>query len=104
MKETSNCDTTALWVAEPNSGNGADLECYSWTQTLSEITLQVPVPFGTSSKSIMCEIKQKHVKAGVKNQIPMLEVDSHNSSCNDSLSLLTLECSRPNSNLAVPVS
>lgn len=27
----------------------------------------------------MCEIQQKHVKAGVKNQMPLLEVDIHNS-------------------------
>jgi hypothetical protein len=62
--------------AEPNSGNGADLKNYSWTQTLSDITLIIPVPVGTKPSSVICEIKSKHLKAGLKLQSPLVEVIS----------------------------
>lgn len=58
---------------KPNSGNGADLEKYSWTQTLSELSVQIPIPSGTKSRFVNCEIKKKHLKAGLKGQPPILE-------------------------------
>eukprot|EP00252_Welwitschia_mirabilis_P000234 TRINITY_DN10227_c0_g1_i1.p1 TRINITY_DN10227_c0_g1~~TRINITY_DN10227_c0_g1_i1.p1 ORF type:complete len:308 (+),score=72.95 TRINITY_DN10227_c0_g1_i1:87-1010(+) len=57
----------------PNSGNGADLEKYSWTQTLSEVSISIPVPPGTKPRFIVCEIKKKHLKAGLKGQTPILD-------------------------------
>jgi hypothetical protein len=50
----------------PNSGNGLDGEKYSWTQTLSEVT-------------VFCEIKKKHLMAGIKGQAPLVEVKSSSS-------------------------
>ena len=44
--------TTAL---KPNAGNGLDLDTYSWTQTLAEVVISVPVPKGTKGKD--CEVK-----------------------------------------------
>ncbi|KAH7297038.1 hypothetical protein KP509_26G050300 [Ceratopteris richardii] len=58
---------------KPNAGNGADLEKYSWTQTLSEATVQIPVPLGTKSRGIVCDIKKKHLIAGLKGQPPVLQ-------------------------------
>ncbi|BBN20199.1 nuclear migration protein NudC [Marchantia polymorpha subsp. ruderalis] len=62
----------------PNSGNGADHEKYSWTQTLSEVTVHIPIPPGTKSRAVSCEIKKKHLKVGLKGQPPILEGDLYN--------------------------
>ena len=60
--------------AVPNIGNGLDLENYSWTQTLEEVTLNVPVPTGTKSRFVVCEIKKNHLKVGLKGQPPIIDV------------------------------
>jgi hypothetical protein len=60
--------------AVPNRGNGLDLDKYSWTQTLQEVTLNVPVPTGTKSRFVVCEIKKNHLKVGLKGQPPIIEV------------------------------
>lgn len=57
----------------PNKGNGLDLEKYSWTQTLQEVTVQVPVPSGTKSRFVVCDIKKNHLKVGLKGQPPIIE-------------------------------
>ncbi|OMP02218.1 HSP20-like chaperone [Corchorus olitorius] len=57
----------------PNKGNGLDLEKYSWTQTLQEVTVNVPVPSGTRSRFVVCEIKKNHLKVGLKGQPPIIE-------------------------------
>ena len=62
--------------AEPNNGNGQDLENYSWVQSLPEVTVSVPVPPGTNSRSISCEIKKNHLNVGLKGQPPIIDVSS----------------------------
>ncbi|KAG6545469.1 hypothetical protein Mapa_013071 [Marchantia paleacea] len=62
----------------PNSGNGADHKKYSWTQTLSEVTVHIPIPPGTKSRAVSCEIKKKHLKVGLKGQPPILEGELYN--------------------------
>ncbi|CAI0546776.1 unnamed protein product [Linum tenue] len=57
----------------PNKGNGLDLDNYSWTQTLQEVTVLVPVPHGTKSRFVVCDIKKNHLKIGLKGQPPILE-------------------------------
>ncbi|KAL4297700.1 hypothetical protein GQ457_12G006800 [Hibiscus cannabinus] len=57
----------------PNKGNGLDLEKYSWTQTLQEVTVNVPVPSGTKSRFVVCEIKKNHLKVGFKGQPPIID-------------------------------
>ncbi|KAL2610545.1 hypothetical protein R1flu_029118 [Riccia fluitans] len=62
----------------PNTGNGADLEKYTWTQTLAEVTVHIPLPPGTKSRAVACEIKKKHLKVGLKGQPPVLEGELFN--------------------------
>lgn len=62
-----------IWAA-PNRGNGLDLEKYSWTQTLQEVNINVPVPAGTKARFVVCEIKKNHLKVGLKGQPPIIEV------------------------------
>lgn len=61
-------------LTAPNKGNGMDLEKYSWTQTLQELNVNVPVPTGTKSRFVICEIKKNHLKVGIKGQPPIIDV------------------------------
>lgn len=63
----------------PNSGNGLDMENYSWGQSLQEVTINVPVPPGTKSRFIVCEIKKDHIKVGLKGQPPIIDGDLYQS-------------------------
>ena len=58
----------------PNKGNGLDLENYSWVQSLQEVTVNVPVPPGTKSRFIVCDVKKNHLKVGLKGQPPIIDV------------------------------
>lgn len=60
---------------KPNAGRGADYEHYSWTQTLSEVSVSVPVPPGTKAKMLDVVIKKDHIKVGVKGQPPIIDGD-----------------------------
>ncbi|KAL6320265.1 hypothetical protein AAG906_005342 [Vitis piasezkii] len=50
-----------------------DLEKYSWMQTLQEVTVTVPVPPGTKSRFIVCDIKKNHLKVGLKGHPPIID-------------------------------
>ncbi|XP_066319526.1 protein BOBBER 1-like [Miscanthus floridulus] len=58
---------------EPNAENGLDLEKYSWTQELSEVNITVPVPQGTKSMFVVCEIEKNHLKVALKGQTPIID-------------------------------
>ncbi|XP_075632930.1 uncharacterized protein LOC142605352 isoform X2 [Castanea sativa] len=58
-------------IPHNDASSGLDLENYSWTQTLEEVTLNVPVP--TGSRSVVCEIKKNHLKVGLKGQPPIID-------------------------------
>ena len=64
---------------QPNAGNGLDLEKYSWTQQLPEVNLSLPLPEGTKSRFVVCEIKKDHLKAGLKGQPPIIDGELHKS-------------------------
>lgn len=54
---------------KPNSGNGADLENYKWTQTLQEIELSIPVgPVRVKARDCAIDIQKKHLKVRCGNK------------------------------------
>lgn len=50
------------------------MDNYSWGQSLQEVNITVPVPSGTKSRFITCEIKKNHLKVGLKGQPPVIDV------------------------------
>jgi len=64
---------------KPNSGNGGDYENYSFTQTLEELELKIPmkVDFKLRGKDVIVDIQKKHLKVGVKGRTPIIEGELH---------------------------
>uniref|UniRef100_H2Y4J2 Nuclear migration protein nudC n=1 Tax=Ciona savignyi TaxID=51511 RepID=H2Y4J2_CIOSA len=64
----SDDDEDSKGKLKPNSGNGADLPNYSWTQTLEEIELRLPfkVNFPVRGRDVICNVDRKHIKIGLK--------------------------------------
>ncbi len=46
---------------------------YSFTQTLAEVTVWVPVPPGTKGRACDVHIARKHLRVGVKGQPPVVD-------------------------------
>uniref|UniRef100_A0A453R6U7 CS domain-containing protein n=1 Tax=Aegilops tauschii subsp. strangulata TaxID=200361 RepID=A0A453R6U7_AEGTS len=46
-------------------------------QQLPEVNVNVPVPEGTKSRFVVCEIKKDHLKVGLKGQPPIIDGELH---------------------------
>eukprot|EP01065_Artemidia_motanka_P032133 TRINITY_DN39183_c0_g1_i1.p1 TRINITY_DN39183_c0_g1~~TRINITY_DN39183_c0_g1_i1.p1 ORF type:complete len:355 (+),score=165.48 TRINITY_DN39183_c0_g1_i1:75-1067(+) len=57
----------------PNSGNGGDFEKYTWYQTLSDVEVRVGLDKAYKSRFLTVEIKQGHLKVGVKGKEPIVD-------------------------------
>ncbi|XP_071711474.1 protein BOBBER 1-like [Rutidosis leptorrhynchoides] len=77
VEKTNDDDKKGLRA--PNKGNGQDMENYSWVQSLQEVNVTIPVPPGTPSRAIVCDIKKNHLKVGLKGQPPILQGDLYKS-------------------------
>lgn len=52
-----------------------EAEGYTWSQTLQEVTVYVPIPEGTRARDIDCKITKTHINAKLKaNATVLIEV------------------------------
>jgi hypothetical protein len=58
-------------------GNGGTTDKYSWTQSLSELNVVVAVPPGTKTKMVVVDIRNKHIKIGLKGEPPLVDGELH---------------------------
>jgi hypothetical protein len=75
-KEEEEEDEKDKGKLKPNSGNGADLERYNWTQTLSEIELRIPFNHTVKSADFIINFKKKHLFIGLKGQPPIIDAET----------------------------
>lgn len=49
--------------------NGASTDKYKWSQDISDVTIQIPLPPNTKSKEIQVKFDSKHLKVVVKGEV-----------------------------------
>ncbi len=77
----SSSDERCAGCAEPNIGNGHDHETYSWTQTLADVSLNVPVPPGTKGRGCDVTITKNRLKVSSRRGGASLVAGSNAGTC-----------------------
>lgn len=57
----------------PPEGNGGRTDTYVWTQTLQELNVVIAVPPGTKTRQVVVDIKNRHLKVGLKGEAPIID-------------------------------
>lgn len=55
-------------------GNGGKTDKYEWTQVLQELSVVVPVPEGSKSRDVVCDITKSRLRVGLKGQPLIVDV------------------------------
>jgi hypothetical protein len=53
-------------MEEISTYNGDSTDKYNWSQSIFEVTVQIPVPLGTTSKQVDIKIQPKHLYVKIK--------------------------------------
>lgn len=56
-------------------GNGGKTDKYVWTQTLSDLLVNIPLPTGITSRQLDISIRNTHLRVGIKGQGGNILVD-----------------------------
>ncbi|CAM9436928.1 unnamed protein product [Ectocarpus sp. 12 AP-2014] len=62
----------------PPVGNGGSTDKYDWTQTLQELSVVVPVPEGSKSRDVVCDITKSRLRVGLKGQPLLVDGEMYN--------------------------
>eukprot|EP00903_Cladosiphon_okamuranus_P012255 g11493.t1 len=62
----------------PPVGNGGKTDKYEWTQVLQELSVVVPVPEGSKSRDVVCDITKSRLRVGLKGQPPIIDGEMYN--------------------------
>ena len=68
-------ERTAAFNLSSDTYNGAVMDNYKWSQTVTDIDVRVPVPEGTTSKHVKVDIRSDHLKVELllpEHQVGML--------------------------------
>jgi len=60
------------WVSKAGSVDVRTAK-YTWSQTIEEVIVSIPVPPGTKAKEIVCEVKQRSLKVGLKGHPALVD-------------------------------
>eukprot|EP00752_Nemacystus_decipiens_P009016 g8048.t1 len=62
----------------PPVGNGGKTDKYEWTQVLQELSVVVPVPEGSKSRDVVCDITKSRLRVGLKGQPLIVDGEMYN--------------------------
>eukprot|EP00051_Salpingoeca_urceolata_P025466 m.458370 g.458370 ORF g.458370 m.458370 type:complete len:308 (-) comp20337_c2_seq1:112-1035(-) len=62
---------------KPNEGNGANYEHFSFTQSLSDLEIRIPLEKKVRGKDCHVIVDQSHIKAGLKGLDPIVDGELH---------------------------
>ncbi|OQR87688.1 nuclear migration protein nudC-like protein [Achlya hypogyna] len=54
-------------------GNGGQTDKYSWTQSLQDLTVSLPVPKGTKSRDLSVKMAQTSLRVAINGQEPLVD-------------------------------